>query len=205
MSDVINNSLSNNHEFGVVIYSASSDAIDTVYVDAATRLGELLAKSNITCINGGGNLGLMGAVIDSVLLHGGKVKGVIPKFMVDSGWCHHDLTEQIVTKTMHERKQKMAELSNAAIALPGGVGTLEELLEIITWKQLGLYRHPIIILNTNNYYDALLKMFDNMIEQNFMHKRYSDMWRVVNTPEEAVAELSRETPWFSHLAKFEKA
>lgn len=205
MSDIINNSLSNNHEFGVVIYSASSDAIDTVYVDAATRLGELLAKSNITCINGGGNLGLMGAVIDSVLLHGGKVKGVIPKFMVDSGWCHHDLTEQIVTKTMHERKQKMAELSNAAIALPGGVGTLEELLEIITWKQLGLYRHPIIILNTNNYYDALLKMFDNMIEQNFMHKRYSDMWRVVNTPEEAVAELSRETPWFSHLAKFEKA
>lgn len=205
MSDIINNSLSNNHEFGVVIYSASSDAIDTVYVDAATRLGELLAKSNIICINGGGNLGLMGAVIDSVLLHGGKVKGVIPKFMVDSGWCHHDLTEQIVTKTMHERKQKMAELSNAAIALPGGVGTLEELLEIITWKQLGLYRHPIIILNTNNYYDALLKMFDNMIEQNFMHKRYSDMWRVVNTPEEAVAELSRETPWFSHLAKFEKA
>ncbi len=205
MSDIINNSLSDNHEFGVVIYSASSDAIAKVYIDAAKHLGVLLAKSNITCINGGGNLGLMGAVIDSVLLHGGKVKGVIPKFMVDSGWCHHNLTEQIVTKTMHERKQKMAELSNAAIALPGGVGTLEELLEIITWKQLGLYKHPIIILNTNNYYDALLEMFNNMIEQNFMHKRYRDMWRVVNTPEEAVAELSRETPWFSHLAKFEKA
>ncbi len=205
MKNINNNSSFDTNEFGAVVYSASSDAIDKVYVEAAAKLGELMAKSNITCINGGGNLGLMGAVIDSVLLHGGKVKGVIPKFMVDSGWCHPKLTEQIVTKTMHERKQKMAELSNAAIALPGGVGTLEELLEIITWKQLGLYKHPIIILNTNNYYGALLEMFDNMIEQNFMHKRYRDMWRVVKTPEEAIAQLSKETPWFSHLVKFEKA
>ena len=195
--------VSNN--FGAVVYSASSAAIDQIYVDAAVRLGELLAKKNITCINGGGNLGLMGAVINSVLQHGGEVKGVIPKFMVDSGWCHPKLTEQIVTHTMHERKQKMAELSNAAIALPGGVGTLEELLEIITWKQLGLYKHPIIILNTNNYYSALLEMFDNMIEQKFMHERYREMWRVVATPEEAIEELSKETMTFSHLMKFDKA
>ena len=191
-------------DFGVVVYSASSAAIDQIYVDAAVRLGELLAKNNITSINGGGNLGLMGAVINSVLLHGGKVKGVIPKFMVDSGWGHPKLTEQIVTSTMHERKQKMADLSNAVIALPGGVGTLEELLEIITWKQLGLYKHPIVILNTNNYYDALLSMFDNMIEQNFMHKRYRDMWKVVNTPEEAITEINKETMTFSHLTKFEE-
>ena len=191
-------------DFGVVVYSASSAAIDQIYVDAAVRLGELLAKNNITCINGGGNLGLMGAVINSVLLHGGKVKGVIPKFMVDSGWGHPKLTEQIVTSTMHERKQKMTDLSNAVIALPGGVGTLEELLEIITWKQLGLYKHPIVILNTNNYYDALLSMFDNMIEQNFMHKRYRDMWQVVNTPEEAITEINKETMTFSHLTKFEE-
>ena len=190
--------------FGAVVYSASSAAIDQVYVDAAARLGELLAKNNITCINGGGNLGLMGAVIDSVLLHGGVVKGVIPKFMVDSGWGHSKLTERIVTKTMHERKQKMAELSNAAIALPGGVGTLEELLEIITWKQLGLYKHPVIILNTNNYFNSLLAMFDNMIEQNFMHERYRNMWIVVETPEDAIVELSKETTTFSHLTKFEE-
>jgi uncharacterized protein (TIGR00730 family) len=190
-------------DFGVVVYSASSAAIDQIYVDAAVRLGELLAKNNITCINGGGNLGLMGAVINSVLQHGGKVKGVIPKFMVDSGWGHSMLTEQIVTSTMHERKQKMADLSNAVIALPGGVGTLEELLEIITWKQLGLYKHPIVILNTNNYYSALLEMFDNMIEQNFMHERYRNMWTVVDTPEEAIAEISKETSTFSHLTKFE--
>ena len=113
------------------------------------------------------------------------------------------LTEQIVTSTMHERKQKMADLSNAVIALPGGVGTLEELLEIITWKQLGLYKHPIVILNTNNYYSALLEMFDNMIEQNFMHERYRNMWTVVDTPEEAIAEISKETSTFSHLTKFE--
>ena len=199
-----NSSFANNY-FNAVVYSASSAAIDQIYVDAAVRLGELLAKKNITCINGGGNLGLMGAVINSVLQHGGEVKGVIPKFMVDSGWCHPKLTEQIVTQTMHERKQKMAELSNAAIALPGGVGTLEELLEIITWKQLGLYKHPIIILNTNNYYSALLEMFDNMIEQNFMHERYREMWRVVATPEEAIEELSKETMTFSHFMKFDKA
>ena len=204
MKNINDNSSINTNELAVVVYSASSDAIDKVYVEAATRLGELLAKENITCINGGGNLGLMGAVIDSVLLHGGKVKGVIPKFMVDSGWCHQKLSEQIVTNTMHERKQKMAELSNAAIALPGGVGTLEELLEIITWKQLGLYKNPIIILNTNNYYSSLLKMFDNMIEQNFMHERYRELWRVVSTPEEAIAELNKETPFFSHMVKFEK-
>lgn len=199
-----NNTSSSTNYFGAVVYSASSASIDKVYVDAAVRLGELLAKNNITCINGGGNLGLMGAVIDSVLLHGGKVTGVIPQFMVDSGWCHTNLTQQIITNSMHERKQKMADLSNAAIALPGGVGTLEELLEIITWKQLGLYTHPIIILNTNNYYTALLKMFDNMIEQNFLHKRYKDMWKVVTTPEEAIDEISKETTTYSHLMKFDK-
>lgn len=203
MNNSTNSSLSTN-DFGVVVYSASSAAIDQVYVDTAARLGELLANNNITCINGGGNLGLMGAVIDSVLKHEGKVKGVIPKFMVDSGWGHSQLTERIVTSTMHERKQKMADLSSAVIALPGGVGTLEELLEIITWKQLGLYKHPIVILNTNNYYSPLLEMFNNMIEQGFMHERYRHMWQVVDTPEEAIAEISKETITFSHLTKFEE-
>lgn len=190
-------------DFGVAVYSASSAAIDQIYIDAATRVGELLAKDNITCINGGGNLGLMGAVIDSVLKHKGKVKGVIPQFMVDSGWGHAQLSQRIVTASMHERKQKMADLSSAAIALPGGVGTLEELLEIITWKQLGLYNHPIVILNTNNYFDPLLDMFNNMIEQNFMHKRYRNMWQVVSTPEEAIDEIRKESVTFSHLTKFE--
>ncbi len=198
------NSTNGADDFGVVVYSASSAAIDQVYVDAAVRLGELLATNHFTCINGGGNLGLMGAVINSVLQHKGRVKGVIPQFMVDSGWGHPNLTEQIVTTSMHERKQKMADLSKAVIALPGGVGTLEELLEIITWKQLGLYNHPIVILNTNNYYGTLLAMFDNMIEQNFMHTRYRDMWVVVDTPEEAIAEISKETATFSHLLKFEE-
>ena len=202
MSNSINYSFATNN-FGVVVYSASSAAIDQIYVDAAARLGELLANNNIASINGGGNFGLMGAVIDSVLKHNGEVIGVIPQFMVDSGWGHQKLTKRIITATMHERKQKMANLSSAAIALPGGVGTLEELLEIITWKQLGLYNHPIVIVNTNSYFDSLLAMFDNMIEQGFMHKRYRNMWRVVNTPEEAIDEIRKETVTFSHLTKFE--
>lgn len=193
------------NQFNVVVYSASSASVDKVYIDAATQLGKLLAQNKMTCINGGGNLGLMKAVIDAVLQQGGQVKGVIPQFMVDSGWCHPELIDknQIVTNTMHERKQKMADISDAVIALPGGVGTLEELLEIITWKQLGLYKHPIIILNINNYYDSLLKMFDTMLNQQFLHERYKEMWKVVTTPQEAIEELSKDSVNFSHLLKFE--
>ena len=161
MSNSINYSFATNN-FGVVVYSASSAAIDQIYIDAAARLGELLSKNIITCINGGVNLGFMGAVIDSVLQHNGKVKGVIPKFMVDSGWGHTMLSERIVTASMHERKQKIADLSNAAIALPGGVGTLEELLEIITWKQLGLYIVIPLFCKHQNYFEVCLLFLNNM-------------------------------------------
>lgn len=194
-----------NNDLNVVVYCASSDAIDSLYVNVATHLGMLLAKNDITCINGGRNMGLMGAVNNAVILNSGRVKGVIPKFMVDSGWCHKNLTELIVTKTMHERKQTMANLADAVIALPGGVGTLEELLEIITWKQLGLYTNPIVILNINSFYDPLLEMLGKMVEQKFLHSRYRDLWKVVNTPEEAVNEIYKQTPLFSHLLKFDKA
>ena len=123
----------------VCVYSASSTKIDEVYFNAARQLGQLLAKRRIRLINGAGSIGLMRSVADAVLENGGGVTGVIPKFMVEQGWHHTGLSKLVEVESMHERKQLMADLSDAVIALPGGCGTLEELLEIITWKQLGLY------------------------------------------------------------------
>ena len=130
----------------VCVYSASSTKIDAVYFQAADTLGRLLAEHRIRLINGAGSIGLMRSVADAVLKNGGEVTGVIPRFMVEQNWHHTGLTELIEVESMHERKRKMADLSDGIIALPGGCGTLEELLEIITWKQLGLYLNPIVIL-----------------------------------------------------------
>lgn len=186
----------------VVVYCASSRDIDMLYFDAANRLGQLLAKNNITCINGAGKQGLMGELNDSIIKHGGVVKGVIPKFMVESGWCHDNLTETIVTETIHERKYQMAQLSDAAFALPGGIGTLEELAEIITWKQLGLYNNPVIILNINNYYDPLLSFLEKMVEENFVNSVYRNLIQVVNSPEEAIDFFKNKSVQTSKISKY---
>ncbi|WP_279104199.1 TIGR00730 family Rossman fold protein [Bacteroides acidifaciens] len=186
----------------VCVYSASSTKIDAVYFQAAEALGRLLAEHRIRLINGAGNLGLMRSVADAVLKSGGEVTGVIPHFMVEQNWHHTGLTELIEVESMHERKQKMANLSDGIIALPGGCGTLEELLEIITWKQLGLYLNPIIVLNVNGFFDPLLEMFEKAIEENFMRQQHRDIWKVARTPEEAV-ELLYETPvWDVSIRKF---
>ena len=186
----------------VCVYSASSTKIDAVYFQAAEALGRLLAGHHIRLINGAGNLGLMRSVADAVLKSGGEVTGVIPHFMVEQNWHHTGLTELIEVESMHERKQKMANLSDSIIALPGGCGTLEELLEIITWKQLGLYLNPIIVLNVNGFFDPLLEMFEKAIEENFMRQQHRDIWKVARTPEEAV-ELLYETPvWDVSIRKF---
>jgi len=170
----------------ITVYSSSSPQIASVYFEAAKDLGERMAALGIACINGGGGNGLMAAVIDAVLANGGKVFGVIPQFMIERGWLHPDIKEVIVTADMHERKQMMAKKADACIALPGGVGTLEELLEIITWKQLGLYTNPVIILNINGFYDSLLAMLQKIEAEHFLHHKKNDMWTVANTPEEAL-------------------
>lgn len=188
----------------VVVYCASSAEIDPVYVDAAARLGQLLAVNNIVCINGAGKQGLMGALNDSVILHGGKVKGVIPRFMVDAGWCHDQLHETVITETIHERKAHMAQSADAVIALPGGMGTLEELAEMLTWKQLGLYANPIILLNVNDYYTPLLRFFENMMDEKFMNHRFKEMWQVAETPEEAIELLKDRVEWNPTFYKYQK-
>ncbi|MFT0438917.1 TIGR00730 family Rossman fold protein [Bacteroides faecis] len=191
-----------NQIHSVCVYSASSTKIASVYFEAAEKLGSLLAKQHIRLINGAGSIGLMRSVADAVLENDGEVTGVIPHFMVEQNWHHTGLTELIEVTSMHERKQKMANLSDGIIALPGGCGTLEELLEIITWKQLGLYLNPIIILNVNGFFDPLLEMLERAIEENFMRRQHGDIWKVARTPEEAV-ELLQTTPvWDASIRKF---
>lgn len=186
----------------VCVYSASSTKIDKAYFEAAAQLGKLLADRHIRLINGAGNIGLMRCVADAVLDNGGEVRGIIPKFMVEQGWHHTGLTELVTVESMHERKKLMADMSDAVIALPGGCGTLEELLEIITWKQLGLYLNPIVILNINGFFDPLLAMLEKAIEENFMRCRHRDIWHVASTPREAVDLIYSIPVWDSSIRKF---
>ena len=191
-----------NQIHSVCVYSASSTKISPVYFEAAEQLGRLLAEHHIRLINGAGSLGLMRTVADAVLAHGGEVTGVIPHFMVEQNWHHAGLTELIEVDSMHVRKQKIADLSDAVIALPGGCGTLEELLEIITWKQLGLYLNPIVVLNINGFFNPLIEMLERAIDENFMRRQHGDIWKVAQTPEEAI-ELIYSTPvWDASIRKF---
>lgn len=186
----------------VCVYSASSTKIADCYFRAARELGELLGHHGIRLVNGAGNLGLMRACADACLEAGGQVTGVIPRFMVEQGWQHPGLTELIETEDMHTRKQTMTRLSDGVIALPGGCGTLEELLEIITWKQLGLYLNPIVVLNTNGFYDPLLKMLNRAAEEHFMRPAHLDIWKVASTPTEAIDLLYSTPVWDKEIRKF---
>ena len=179
----------------VCVYCASSTQIDKKYFRAAEELGRLIAQKGLRLITGAGNQGLMNAVEEGSLAAGGKVTGIIPTFMMEEGWHHTGLTELIETRTIHERKEMMAKLSDGVIALPGGCGTLEELLEIITWKQLGLYLNPIIILNIDGYYDHLLAQLRQAIDENFMRAIHGDIWKVATTPDEAIDLLFTTPAW----------
>ena len=188
----------------IAVYCASSTQIDECYFRDARQLGRLMADQNITLINGAGNIGLMAESADGCLNAGGQARGIIPTFMIKEGWCHEGMTEIIETVDMHSRQAKMAEISDAGIFLPGGCGTFAELMELITWKQLGLYLKPIILLNTNGYFDAMLNTLYQAISQNFMRPVHADIWRVAPTPEEAL-KMAIETPlWDTSIRRFAK-
>ena len=197
---MMNHSMNNINK--VCVYSASSTQIDEAYFSAARTLGTLLAERGISLINGAGKMGLMAAVTDAVMQHGGEAIGVIPRFMVEQGWHHTGMSQLLIVNDMHERKQTMAKLSDAVIALPGGCGTPEELLEVITWKQLGLYLNPIILLNTKGYFTPLLEMMQRAVDEHFMRIQHAAIWRVAQTPEEAVEMLFTTPRWDSSVRKF---
>ena len=177
----------------VAIYCASSTKIKECYYQVARELGRGLAQRGVTQVNGAGNMGLMRAASDGGLEGGGKVVGVIPSFMVEQNWHYSELSEIIETSDMQSRKHTINNMTDAAIVLPGGCGTLDELFEIITLKQLGVYLKPIIILNVEGYYDLLLQHLERSMEENFMRDEHRDIWRVATTAEEAI-DLVFSTP-----------
>lgn len=171
----------------ITIYGASAAGLDTVFHNAAERVAREAVRLGFSVITGGGTQGMMGTVNDTVLACGGTAIGIIPQFMVDKGWGHKGLTFTEVTDDMHTRKAMMARLSTGVIALPGGVGTLDELMEIITWRQLGLYNGNVVILNVDGYWDNLLAMLDTATRRGFMRKgAESVLWHVTADPERAV-------------------
>lgn len=173
----------------VCVFGASSAHVKQCYLDDAYRLGQLLAQHGWHNINGGGAIGLMGSVTDGTLDAGGTVTGVIPKFMVDNGWCYDRLDDVLITADMHQRKAMMSEMCDVVVALPGGVGTWEELLEATTWKQLGITTLPIVLLNTAGYYDDLLRLIGHAVDEGFMKPVHRNLFLVAATPEQAIDML----------------
>jgi len=159
----------------IAVFCGSSEGFNDIYKDTGYELGAICAERNIRLIYGGAKVGVMGAVAEGALQNGGKVIGVIPRFLRTKEVAHEGLTEMILTETMHERKLKMHEFSEGIIALPGGWGTMEELFEMMTWAQLGLHPKPIGILNINGFYEPLLALLNNMIEEGFLKEIYREM------------------------------
>lgn len=176
----------------VTIYCASAANLAPVYTEAARELGRRLALEHADIVTGAGRTGLMGAVADASLEAGGRVTGVIPQFMVERGWHHSGLSELVVTPDMHRRKETMASRATAAVALPGGIGTFEELMEIITWRQLGLFNGNVVIYNVNNYYGPLLSMLSQAISQGFMRPDHREIFTVAESVDEVLAAAFAE-------------
>jgi uncharacterized protein (TIGR00730 family) len=176
----------------ICVFAASSSRVNDEFNKAASRLGELLAREGMEVVFGGGGIGLMGKLADAIKENNGRITGVIPSFMEEEGWSHKGIDGMIVTEDMSERKKRLFAMSDAVVALPGGVGTLEELTEAITLKQLSLFDGPIIILNTLGFYNSLLDFFDKMVENQFLRKEHKGIWQVANTPEEVIIALKNK-------------
>lgn len=188
----------------IAVYCASSTQLQPKYYEAAARVGELIGRRGATLINGAGNMGLMQASADACLAVGGRAIGIIPTFMIEQDWHHRGMTEFIETRDMSERKQKIQEMSDASIILPGGCGTMDEMFELITLKQLGIHLGPIVILNLDGFYDHLLAQLEVMMTENFMRDIHRDIWRVASSADEAV-ELAFSTPdWDGSIRRFAK-
>ena len=175
----------------VTIFCASSDKIPQIYCDEACELAKLLAESGLGVVYGGGEIGLMGAVANEMLAHDAPITGVIPRFMVDVEWQHRGVTDMILTDTMAERKRKMIDLADAIIILPGSTGTMDELFDALADKKLGLIWKPIVVLNTNHFYDHLKAQLELMVKEQFMNERHFQTITFVASPREAVECCTR--------------
>lgn len=186
----------------VTVYCASSRRAHPEFRETARRLGELLAEAGVTVVYGGGAVGSMGALADGALERGGRVEGVLPRFMHDLEWGHARLSDLHVVSDLHERKRLMIDRSDAIVALPGGCGTFEELFEAITWKRLGLYTSPIVLVNVRGFYDPALALLEAAVREHFMDDRHRDMWSVVDGPDEVLDAIRRAPSWSEDARAF---
>ncbi|WP_211330925.1 TIGR00730 family Rossman fold protein [Ureibacillus endophyticus] len=175
----------------VAIYCGSQTGKSPIYMEKAKELGAQLASASIGIVYGGSNVGLMGAVADAALANNGKVIGIMPEHLQKREIAHLHLTEIHFVDSMHVRKKKMIDLSDAFIALPGGCGTLDEYFEVFTWAQIGLHNNPVILYNINGFYDALILHFNKMIEEGFIREEQRDILQVATSAEDILEKLKK--------------
>lgn len=180
------------------VFCGSSMGADAVHAEAARALGKALASQGIGLVFGGGSIGLMGVLADAALAAGGEVTGVIPQALVDRELAHHGCTTLHVTKSMHERKALMADLSDGFIALPGGIGTLEEMFEIWTWAQLGDHAKPVALLNVGGFYDPLIAFLDGVVAAGFLAPEHRALLIVAADIDELLDRLAGHKPPAAH-------
>jgi uncharacterized protein (TIGR00730 family) len=178
----------------VCVFCASSPGANPIHAESAREFGTLLAQSGRRLVYGGGNTGLMGALADAALAAGGEVIGVMPRHLVDHEVAHRGLTRLEVVGSMHERKQRLADLADGFVGLPGGLGTLEEFTEIWTWGQLGLHHKPYGLLNVAGYYSPFLSFLDHAVSERFVRPEHRAMVRVAETPASLIQEMERARP-----------
>jgi uncharacterized protein (TIGR00730 family) len=178
----------------ICVYCGSSSGKRPEYIESANRLAKMLVEQDIGLVYGGASVGIMGVIADAVLAGGGEVIGVIPQSLVDKEVSHSGLTELTIVKSMHERKAIMADLADGFIALPGGLGTLEELFEILTWSQLGLHTKPCGLLNVDGYYDKLCGFLDHAVEEQFVKTLHREMLLIEETPEKLLVVMQDYHP-----------
>ncbi len=186
----------------VCVYCASSTKADPVYLAAAERLGRILAGNSITIIYGAGGVGSMGRLADGALSEGGRVVGIVPRFMKDLEWYHRGISELRLVDDLHERKRALIDGVDAVVALPGGSGTLDELIEAISLKRLGTFLGPIVMVNTRGFFDPCIELLERCIDERFMDERHRAMWQVVGEPEEVIEALREAPGWSSDAIGF---
>ncbi|OEK01392.1 Rossman fold protein, TIGR00730 family [Roseivirga sp. 4D4] len=186
----------------VCVYCASSDKIDEKYFEATRVIAKALVKNNTTVVYGGGARGLMGTLADTVIEESGRIIGIMPHFMKEVEFHHKDVNEFIFTADMHERKKQFMVGVDALITLPGGCGTFEELMEAITLKRLGIFTKPIVILNLDGYYDPLLHMLEQAIEEGFLSENHRPIWTVLTDPTRVLEAIQQSAPWSKDAIKF---
>ena len=189
-------------EKNITVFCASSPGIPDHYFEAAEKLTQLLVAEGYGLLYGGGATGLMGCVADTALKMNGRIRGIIPHFMIEVEWEHKGVTEMVHVDSMHKRKELLIKNTSGVIALPGGNGTLEELYEVVSLKKLGLFPHPIVLLNTRGYFNPIIEMAQKMADENFMRKEHLNIWNVANTPEGVLAAIHNHNPWGPEVIEF---